>query len=91
MPEVVADTSPLQYLHQAGLLHVLSALYGHIVVPEAVLIELERGLSLGFLVPDSHGTLIRVDPAEMPVLPNDFGAGENRLKSFRSHDGPRLP
>ncbi len=35
MPEVVSDISPLQYLHQAKLLDLLPALYGHILVPQA--------------------------------------------------------
>jgi hypothetical protein len=28
MPEIVCNTTPLQYLHQAGVLEVIPALYG---------------------------------------------------------------
>ena len=37
---VVADTSPLNYLLQAGLMYVLPKLYGNIVIPEEVRDEL---------------------------------------------------
>ena len=36
MPEVVVNTSPLQYLHQIGCLDLLPRLYRQVVVPEAV-------------------------------------------------------
>jgi uncharacterized protein len=51
MPEVIADTSPLQYLHQAALPDLLPRLYGHIIVPGAVAEELERGVAEGYDVP----------------------------------------
>jgi predicted nucleic acid-binding protein len=80
VPEVVSDTSPLQYLHQAELLHLLPALYGHILVPEAVAAELDRGISLGFHLPDVHALswmqIERFCPTAAPPLPADFGAGE---------------
>ena len=83
MPEVVADTSPLQYFHQAGLLHVLLALYGHVSVPEAVAFELERGISLGFSLPDVHALpwvhVERLCPGAPLPLPDDFGAGEREV------------
>lgn len=43
MPDVISNSSPLQYLHQAGVLDVLPALFGQICVPEAVVAELEEG------------------------------------------------
>jgi len=43
LPEVICNTSPLQYLHQLGLLHVLPALAGQVVVPPAVVDELAEG------------------------------------------------
>ena len=39
---VVADTSPLRYLILIEHVHVLPALYGHVVVPPAVIAELNR-------------------------------------------------
>ncbi len=52
MPEVISNTSPLQYFHQLELLPVLRALTGNVIVPPAVLLELEAGQSLGLNVPD---------------------------------------
>ena len=36
MPEVFANTTPLQYLHRLGRLDWLRDFYGRVVVPEAV-------------------------------------------------------
>ncbi len=36
MPEVISDTSPLQYLHQAKCLDLLHILYKTVLVPEGV-------------------------------------------------------
>ncbi len=45
MPDIVCDTSSIQYLHQIELLHLLPALAGRIFIPPAVLHELEEGRS----------------------------------------------
>jgi uncharacterized protein len=83
VPEVVSDTSPLQYLHQAKLLHLLPGLYGHILVPEAVAVELERGISLGFSLPDIESLpwlhVQRLCATASLPLPADFGAGEREV------------
>ena len=52
MPEVISDTSPLQYLHQVGLLNLLPVLYGQITIPPAVAHELEQGRRQGLDLPD---------------------------------------
>ena len=39
---VVADSSPLRYLILIEHTHVLPALYGHVIVPPAVIAELTR-------------------------------------------------
>lgn len=52
MPEVVCNTSPLQYLHQIGALDVLPALYGRILVPLAVVEEIAAGRQAGANLPD---------------------------------------
>jgi uncharacterized protein len=52
LPNVVSDTSPLQYLHQLGLLSVLAELVGAMHVPAAVVTELTAGRNRGFDVPD---------------------------------------
>lgn len=51
MPEVFANTSPLQYLHQLGLLELLPKLYGAVGVPSAVIREIEAGHALGVSLP----------------------------------------
>jgi predicted nucleic acid-binding protein len=80
LPDVISDTSPLQYLHQLGLLRILPALLGHIVVPSSVERELLVGRELGIDLPDLPG-LDWVDvrrPTSRPALPliNDLGPGE---------------
>lgn len=52
MPEVVVDTSPLQYLFQLSLLDLLPAFYGEVVVPEGVLREIATGRAIGVSLPD---------------------------------------
>lgn len=52
MPEVVCNTTPLQYLHQAGVLQILPALYGRILIPRAVANEIGAGLKAGVNLPD---------------------------------------
>lgn len=47
MPEVVSDTSPLQYLHQIDRLDLLRILYGDILVPEGFAEEIAEGRALG--------------------------------------------
>ena len=51
MPEVIVNTSPLQYLFQLSLLELLPSLYGQVIVPEAVMLELNRGQELGCSLP----------------------------------------
>lgn len=83
MPEVICNTSPLQYLHQLGLLHLLPALAGKIVIPPAVAEELAAGKSAGIDVPEVGGlewiTMRR--PVSAPALPlvTDLGPGESQV------------
>jgi hypothetical protein len=52
VPDVVVDTSVVQYLHQAGLLDLLRDLYAVVTVPHAVAAELARGRARGIDLPD---------------------------------------
>jgi predicted nucleic acid-binding protein len=80
LPEVVCDTSPIQYLHQLGLLHILPALARSVTVPPGVLEEINVGRKLGLNLPD----LAAVDwittrrPVSFAALPlaTDLGPGE---------------
>ena len=52
MAELVCDTSPLQYLHQVGLLGVLPVLATGVLVPPAVAAEIAVGRGQGIDLPD---------------------------------------
>ena len=52
MPDVICNTSPLQYLHQADLLHLLPSLFGSVTVPPAVVADLDRGRRRGVSLPE---------------------------------------
>lgn len=52
MPDLICDTSPIQYLHQLDLLHVLPVLGDQVWVPPAVVEELAVGRSIGVNLPD---------------------------------------
>lgn len=79
MPEVVSNTTPLQYLHQAGVLGVLPRIYGRIVVPTAVADELRVGREAGVDVPDPVSLdrieIRPVEPSPWPVA-RDIHRGE---------------
>jgi predicted nucleic acid-binding protein len=80
MPEVIADTSPIQYLYQIALLDVLNVLYGRIIIPEAVAAELNVGREGGISLPDVSSidwmTVKRpLGHAILPIVP-DLGPGE---------------
>jgi uncharacterized protein len=80
LPEVLVNTSPLQYLHQIGRLELLPRLFDRVAIAGAVVRELESGLRLGVNVP-SLAALAWVQVRE-PVTPAgvllawDLGAGE---------------
>lgn len=83
MPEVISDTSPLQYLFQLNLLDLLPRFYGKIVVPQGVAQEIDSGQALGVSLPDlkslSWVRLRKVrDSAEVPLMP-DLGIGEREV------------
>jgi uncharacterized protein len=84
MPEVIADTSPIQYLYQIAQLDLLPTLYGQIKMPQAVVDELTQGRDQGISLPDpivlSWITLCSV-PILIPSIPN-LGAGEREVLSL---------
>jgi predicted nucleic acid-binding protein len=77
LPEVISNTSPLQYLHQPGLLHILPALTGCIIIPPAVLQKIAAGQAQGISLPEpTHLDWIMVRrPASIAVLPLASGLG----------------
>jgi predicted nucleic acid-binding protein len=52
LPEIICNTSPIQYLYQLGLLNVIRTLVGQLIVPPAVVTELAEGTSQGMDLPD---------------------------------------
>lgn len=83
MPEVICDVSPVQYLHQAGLLDILPLRYGAITIPAAVADELREGRLRGVDLPafESLDWMRIRQPAGRLLLPiiTDLGAGEREV------------
>ncbi len=83
MPEVICNTSPLQYLHQIGQLSILFTLAGHVIVPPAVLSELSEGRSRGVDLPSLDGLawVAARTPVSAPTtaLIADLGPGETQV------------
>ncbi len=80
MPEVICNTSPLQYLHQLEHLHLLPALVQKPIIPPAVVEELAEGRRRGYAVPDpTQLAWIEIrSPSNSPTLRliHDLGPGE---------------
>ena len=90
MPEVFANTTPLQYLHRLGRLDLLREFYGRIVVPVAVADELEAGRSLGARVPELTAfpwIEIRHAPEPATAFPRFIHRGEAEVLAL-ALDGP---
>jgi len=83
LSEVICNTSPIQYLHQLELLHILHALAGQVIVPPAVVDELAEGRVLGVNLPDltALGWVTIRRPVSEPAVPlvTDLGAGETEV------------
>jgi len=81
--DIICDTSPIQYLYQLNLLHILPVLAKSVCVPPAVVRELDAGRALGIALPD----LLQLDwvtvrqPVSAAALPliNDLGPGETEV------------
>src|SRR3972149_8378965 len=77
---VIGNTSPLFYLHRVKYLECLERLYGEIIIPDAVVAELEEGKRSGEDVPQvSEYNWIKIKkviiPAFIKIIP-DLGLGE---------------
>jgi len=83
MPEVIVDTSPLQYLHQLDLLDLLPEFYGKILIPESVVREIAAGHALGVALPELRTLrwmeVRRVSGLSVLPLVSDLGAGEREV------------
>ncbi|MBE9159129.1 DUF3368 domain-containing protein [Nodosilinea sp. LEGE 06152] len=86
MPEVVADTSVMQYLFQTNHLFLLPNLYGTVALPNAVRNELETGQTLGIPLPNPNDfewiQLVCVgEQILVPQIPG-LGPGEREVLSL---------
>ena len=83
MPEVISNTSPIQYLYQADRLDLLPALYEQLTVPEGVVAELAAGRSAAVSLPEVESLpWVRVRPApheRLLPLVTDLGRGEREV------------
>ncbi len=83
MSEIICNTSPLQYLHQLGLLDAVRSIVGRLTVPPAVVAELEEGRTRGVDLPDLHKldwVLVRAPKSRTLVpLVTDLGPGETEV------------
>jgi hypothetical protein len=75
--DVISNTSPLQYLHQLGLLRILPSLAGRVWVPSAVVAELAAGRKAGLDLPapEACSWVTVKDPADTSSLPAVPGLG----------------
>jgi len=83
LPELVCDTSSLQYLHQLGCLNLLHELADRIIVPRAVVDELAVGSEAGHSVPipQAFDWIEVCRPSALSAEPrmDDLGAGETEV------------
>ena len=89
MPELVCNTSPIQYLHQLGLLDLLPKLGGRVCLPAAVIEELSAGRAAGVDLPDParlDWVQVRrpVSAAALPLV-RDLGPGETEVLMERPY------
>lgn len=80
MTGAISNTSPLVYLHRAGVLSWLTALFDSLWIPKAVVDELREGRRLGFDVPNPDrlpwATIRQPERIPAPWLALDLGPGE---------------
>jgi predicted nucleic acid-binding protein len=87
MPALVCNTSPLLYLGRINHVHLISALFAPVYVPEPVIVELDAGR---LLRPDTIDprtldwvTPVSITPALLASLPpNRLGVGERSAIAF---------
>jgi len=83
LSDVICNTSPIQYLHQLQLLHILPTLAGRVIIPPAVVEELSQGRTSGINLPDVNvlkWVEIRRPVSELAVpLVTDLGQGETEV------------
>jgi len=89
MPNVISNTSPIQYLYQTNLLELLPQLYGNIILPQGVVIELAQGKNLGVAVPKIENySWFQIYPSpdlnltEFSKMGDSLGQGEKEVMAL---------
>jgi uncharacterized protein len=81
--DVICDTSPVQYLYQLELLHIIPKLANQVFIPFAVAEEIKIGHSLGINLPkveELDWVTVRRPTAELALpLVSNLGAGETEV------------
>lgn len=95
MPEVViSNTSPIFYLHRLRRLGLLQELYQKIIIPKAVVEELETGRRQGEDVPEiDNYEWIEIRTIQSPQilgLSTDFGSGEAEVLALALEESDSL-
>lgn len=90
MHEVICNTSPLQYLYQIDLLHVLPARFRRVLVPDAVQAELTAGARRNVVLPDLEHldwVTIKATHVSTQIPVGRLGIGERAVLSL----GTKMP
>jgi predicted nucleic acid-binding protein len=86
VPDVICDTSVIQYLFQVGLLDLLFTLYPEISIPEAVARELAQGQAHLIELPDNAAMLrfklLKVSVPQSINTLKSLGSGEQEVLSL---------
>ena len=86
MPEVIADTSVIQYLYQCDCFFVLPALYETVTAPSAVADELEKGREIGVMLPNLANyvwlQVLQTQPQSLVAQIAGLGQGEREVISI---------
>ena len=83
MHDAICDTSPVLYLHRIRLLALLPKLAARVVIPPAIIREIETGRGRGFDVPDvaAFPWVVVSKPSAIPArfISQDLGGGETEV------------
>jgi len=94
VPDVVCDTSVIQYLFQIGLLDLLFTLYQAISIPKAVANELAEGRTHGVDLPDAEAMsrfkVITVSVPQSIQTLKSLGGGEREVLALASASADNL-
>jgi len=81
---VISDTTPLRYLIETDLVHILEALFGNVIIPQAVFAELQHAKTplkvKNWIV--SHPAWLEVRQADLSTFTPRKQIGQGELEAF---------